>query len=216
MHLHREVENLKKKVLYLDAVVEETLQRSINALKNRDEKLAKEVLEKDSEIDHLEVELEEDCLKILALYQPVAKDLRFIVGILKINNDLERIGDLACNVAERAFDLSYRDKFDIPFDFQGMASHVQEMLHVSIDAMISSNAELAYEVIAMDEKVDIIYREMYPKLEATSYDCPEKLDILLQWVSVSRNLERIADHATNIAEDVIYMLKGTIVRHTGL
>jgi phosphate transport system protein len=213
MHLQREIERLKKDILHLSAVVEESAQRAVKALEERDGHLAKRVIENDYQIDRMEVEVEEECLKILALYQPVAIDLRYIVAILKINNDLERIGDLAVNIAERAAFLSTKERLDIPFDFSGMARKAQSMLRRSLDALIRMDANLARDVCASDDEVDAMNREMYVQVQKGIRQDPDRLERLIHVLSASRHLERIADHATNIAEDVIYMIEGEIVRH---
>ena len=193
--------------------VEENVRMSVDSLKNRDTELAKKVIDNDHHIDQREVELEEDCLKILALYQPVANDLRFIVAVMKINSELERISDLAVNIAERAKFLSSQEPFDIPFDFSAMAEKVQSMLRKSIDALVSLDAATAYNVCAMDDYVDNLNREMYLIVEDMAKKVPEKIKEMLHYLGVSRHLERIADSATNIAEDIIYLIDGEIVRH---
>lgn len=161
----------------------------------------------------MEVDLEEDCLKILALHQPVAIDMRFIVAVLKINNDLERIGDLSVNIAERAISLARQVRTETPFDFDGMAVKVQSMLHRSLDALVNSDARLAREVLTSDDEIDAIHRQMYEDVKKAIVECPDKIDSLIQLLAVSRNLERIADHTSNIAEDVIYLVDGEIIRH---
>lgn len=213
LHMHREIEKLKKKILALSAYVEESVQRAVKALEERDARLAGRVIESDDEIDRMEVDLEEDCLKVLALHQPVANDLRFIIAVLKINNDLERIGDLATNIAERASTLAGVDRADIPIDLRAMAEKVQWMLKTSLDALVTENDRLAYQVCTSDDIVDKIHRESFARIEEAMRKSPEKIGTYLQVLSVSRQLERIADHTTNIAEDVIYMLEGKIVRH---
>ncbi|HOF61062.1 MAG TPA: phosphate signaling complex protein PhoU [Candidatus Latescibacteria bacterium] len=212
-HLQREIENLKKKLLALGAFVEESVQKAVTAISERNAAAAREVIESDPEIDKMEIDIEEDCLKVLALHQPVAIDLRFIVAVLKINNDLERIGDLAVNIAERAAFLATQERVDIPFDFVGMASKAKTMLARSLDALINGDTELAHSVCAADDEVDQINREMYYQIQDGIRNNPEQMVCLLHLLSVSRHLERIADHATNIAEDVIYMIAGEIVRH---
>ncbi|MDD5327390.1 MAG: phosphate signaling complex protein PhoU, partial [Phycisphaerae bacterium] len=157
--------------------------------------------------------IEEDCLKILALHQPVAIDLRFIVTVLKINNDLERIGDLAVNIAERAVFLAGQPKINISTDLADMAHTAQSMLKRSIDALINHDAELAHEVCASDNIVDKMNRQMYLKIQKAILENPEQISSLIHLLSTSRHLERIADHTTNIAEDVIYMIEGQIARH---
>ena len=161
------------------------------------------------------MEIEEECLKILALYQPVAVDLRFIVAALKINNDLERIGDLAVNIARKAALLRRRAAdAEVPFDIAGMWEKTQAMLRDSIDAMVNMDARLAAEVCRRDDEVDRLKHEIRAGAEERIRREPAKVGPLLRLLAVSRNLERIADCATNIAEDVIYMSEGRIIRHT--
>jgi phosphate transport system protein len=162
----------------------------------------------------MEVELEEECLKVLALNQPVAGDLRFIVSIMKINNDLERVGDLTVNIAERAKFLSTRERPDIPLDFLQMTKKTQAMLRRSLDALMNRNAEAAHEVLLADDEIDAINREMYVKIQEEIHKKPAQMESLIHLLSCSRHLERIADLATNIAEDIIYMIEGAIVRHS--
>ena len=212
-HFQREIERLKKKILALSAVVEESVRRAIRSVEERDTCLAQRVIKTDVEIDQTEIDVEEECLKILALHQPVAIDLRFIVAVLKINNDLERIGDMAVNIAERAVFLSTQDKLDIPFKLRDMAEKAQSMLRRSLDALVNLDSALALEVCAADDEVDDLFRIMYDHVKDGVAKQPENADSLINILSVSRYLERIADHATNIAEDVIYMVDGEIVRH---
>jgi phosphate transport system protein len=213
VHLERELDRLKKKILALGAIVEERVRMAIKAMETRDRELAKKVIEADDEIDQIEVDVEEGCLKILALYQPVAIDLRFIVAVIKINNDLERIGDIAVNIAERAAFLATQVKVDIPFDFDGMAEKTQSMLKKSLDSLVNMDADLAWEVGAADDEVDAINRDMYLQVQDGIRKDIDRMECLIHLLQASRHLERIADHATNIAEDVIYMINGEIVRH---
>jgi len=212
-HLLREVENLKKDILRLGAMAEQAVRDAALAIESRDEALARRVIENDITLDEMEVQVEESCLKILALYQPVATDLRFIIAVLKINNDLERVGDLAVNVAERAAFLATQPPVDISFGFQEMAAKAQDLLKRSLDALVSFNAEIAHEVCAGDDEIDAMNRQVYLIIEEAIHAHPEQTQSLVHTLSVSRHLERIADHATNIAEDVIYMIDGSIVRH---
>ncbi len=212
-HLEIELARLKKLLLYLGANVEESLLRAISALTDRDEQQAVAVIQHDIEIDRLEVELEEECLKTLALYQPVARDLRLIVATLKINNDLERIADLSANIAERVVFLCRREPIAVPFDVAEMARHVRLMVKKCLDAFVRLDSDLAYEVCATDDHVDQINREMYGKVTQAIQENPERLETLINYISISRYLERVADHATNIAEDVLGLLEGEIVRH---
>jgi len=212
-HLQREIDRLKKMILTLGAMVEQSVELAVKSIVERDTRLAERVLASDNEIDHFEVDLEEDCLKVLALHQPVAIDLRFIIAVLKINNDLERIGDLACNIAERTLVISKFPQAAVPFDLQGLVEKTRWMLRSSLDSLVNLDAALAQSVRASDDQVDAINREMYDLVKDAIRQRPADLDILIPYLTVSRNLERIADHATNIAEDVIYMIDGIITRH---
>jgi phosphate transport system protein len=213
LHMQREIEKLKHLVLTLGAEVEDHVHKAVQCVQSRNLELAEKIIGADSQIDRSEVELEEECLKILALHQPVAIDLRFVIAVLKINNDLERIGDLAVNIAERAVYLSSREPVDIPFDFTSMSEKTKEMLKKSLDALVNMDPRMAWEVCAMDDEVDAINREMYDQVQEGIRHNIAQMGSLIHLLSTSRHLERIADHATNIAEDVIYMVAGEIVRH---
>lgn len=213
LHLQREIEDLKKRVLSLSALAEESVQKAVSSLSSKDAALAHEVIAEDSVIDRMEVEVEEECLKILALHQPVATDLRFIVAVLKINNDLERIGDLSVNIAERALFLHTVESVPAPFDFPGMARKAQSMLSRALDSLVNLDAQAARQVCVDDDEVDEINRTMYRQVQEGIEQYPDWIDCYIHLLGVSRHLERIADHATNIAEDVIYMIEGEIVRH---
>jgi phosphate transport system protein len=214
VHLQREIEKIKKSTLSLCALVEEQVQLAVRALLDRDAELARRVEGRDVEIDHREVEVEEECLKALALHQPVASDLRLIVAVLKINNDLERIGDLAVNIARKAVAFSAQPPMAIPFDLAGMCQKTQAMLRDSIDALVNLDAPLAHSVCGRDNEVDQMKHENRKKAEELMRSDPERSAALLNLLAASRNLERIADHATNISEDVIYLVEGRITRHT--
>ena len=211
--LHKEIERLKKELLALGAIVEELLRKAVRALQTRDPALAREVMDADERVDNREVELEEDGLKIIALHQPVAIDLRFIVAVLRINSDLERIGDLAVNIAERARYLAGAEVLAVSIDFAPMADKAQVMLTKSLDAFVNMDTTLAKQILEMDNVVDDMNRQMYCTVYEQIRRRPEDVEVLLHLLSASRHLERIADHATNIAEDVIYMVDGKIVRH---
>ena len=213
MHLMRELEQLKRRIFSVVAMVEDNLSLAVKAVQERDRSSALRVIEKDAEIDHAEVDVEEECLKILALYQPVARDLRFLVAVLKLNNDLERIGDLAVNIAERAVFLHAIPAAPIPSELDSMARKATQMMKRSIDALVGSDVETATEVCKADDEVDAINRRMYEQIKAAIREHPEHLDALIHLLAVSKCLERVADHATNIAEDVIYLVNGHIVRH---
>ncbi|MBI9016227.1 MAG: phosphate signaling complex protein PhoU [Phycisphaerae bacterium] len=212
-HLQREVENLKKMLLTLCGKVEENLFQAVHSVKNHDAIIAQKIIETDDEIDQMEVEIEEECLKILALHQPVAIDLRFIITAMKINNDLERIGDLTVNIAERSVFLAGQNHTGIPFDFEQMATKTQLMVKQSIDSLVNMDCNLAFKVCQEDDQVDAINSQIYEQFKDQVQTNPDQVNHLLHLLSISRHLERIADHATNIAEDVIYMANGQIVRH---
>lgn len=213
LHLMRELDALKKQALHLSTLVEQNQQKAVRALHTRDARLAEEVIRSDEEINQAEVEVEEECLKILALHQPVAVDLRFTVSVLKITNDLERVGDLAVNIAERAILLSKVVAPDIPLDFLGMASKTEKMLRDSLDALVNFDAELARNVRIADDEVDTMNRDMYEQIKVALRKEPNHVAALVHFLSAARHLERIADLATNIAEDVLYLIEGDIVRH---
>lgn len=213
LHFQRESDSLKRHLLSLCAIVDEQVQLATRALIERDDQLAREVLQRDAEVDQREVAVEEECLKILALHQPVAFDLRFIVSALKINNDLERIGDLAVNIARKAKVLAAEPPVAIPFDLATMSAKTQAMLRDALDAMVNLDTKLASEVCGRDDEINRMKRDARRQVEEMVADDPSRISILLRLLAVSRNLERIADLATNIAEDVIYMVDGRIVRH---
>ncbi|HMP77198.1 MAG TPA: phosphate signaling complex protein PhoU [Kiritimatiellia bacterium] len=213
VHFMRELDNLKKLSLTLAAMVEDNLRLSVKAVLERDEPLARKVIEADHDVDVQEVAVEEECLKILALYQPVAHDLRFIVAMLKINHDLERIGDLAVNIGERAVTLAQRPQLTRDFQVQQLADTAQSMVSRSLDALINLDAKLARVIWLEDDEADKRNRELLNAVEEEIQRDASQLQSLLALTSVSRTLERIADHATNIAKDVIYMIEGDIVRH---
>lgn len=213
IHFHRALDNLKNRLLLLSARVEDNLRRAVDALERKDADLARRVIEADDEIDQMEVEVEEECLEALALHQPVAVDLRLVVSALKINNDLERVGDLAVNIAERAEYLATQDLTDIAFDFHAMAEKTQWMLRKSLDAFVNTDPALAREVCRADDDVDAMNRRMYHIVEEAVQTNPKQAQKLMHLLSVARHMERIADLATNISEDVIYMAEGEIVRH---
>ena len=212
-HLEREIESLKKLILALSATVEDNVYKAVRSLTERDSALAEEIIKSDVAVDQTEVAIEEECLKVLALNQPVAGDLRFLVAILKINNDLERMGDLAVNIAERAMFLATREKPDVPLNLPLMAEKTKAMMKKSLDSLMKQDTALAYEVLATDDEIDAMNREMYAQIQNAIRRKPEQLESFIHLLSCSRHLERIADHATNIAEDVIYMIDGVIVRH---
>jgi phosphate transport system protein len=211
--LQREIDNLKKMISSLGGHVEENVEKAVRSVHERDVRLADEVITADPAIDQMEVNIEEECLKVLALHQPVAHDLRFIIAVLKVNNDLERIGDLAGGIAEQTAHLAEMGPEEAPYDLLGMAGKVRTMLCDSLDALMSKDADIAQRVREADDEVDAMDRLMYPEIRAAIREKPDKMEGYIRLLRVSQNLERIADHATNIAEDVIYLAEGEIIRH---
>lgn len=211
--LEIEIDKLKKNILSVGAFVETALHNAIEALMKIDLAMAQRIIEDDLKLDQMEVDLEEDCLKVLALYQPVAKDLRTVVAILKINSDLERIGDLAVNIAERSRRLVKSRRVDIPFDYRKMSKLVEGMLNKSLDALVKNDVNLAKQVCVADDEIDKMHKESFRIVQVLIPKHTDDLEQIIPFLSVSRYLERIADHATNIAEDVIYLIEGEIVRH---
>ncbi len=213
IHLHRDLDRLAKEVLSVGALVEEATNHAIEALIHRRAELAESVLSGDDRIDRREVEVEIDCLKMLALHQPVAADLRYIVAVLKVNNDLERMGDLAVNVAERALYLANRDPLSVDLDFPSMGELVKRMVRDCLDALVRRDVDVARKVMMDDDKVDEINREMYTLLQGLMQADSANVKRAVHLLSASRHLERIADLATNIAEDVVFMVDGEVIRH---
>ena len=213
-HLQREIDRLKKQVLSLCAMVEGQVEKALRAVLDRDDALAQEVEQRDIEIDHREIEVEEECLKTLALHQPVAIDLRLIIATLKINNDLERIGDMAVNIARKARGLAHDPPPEVACDLGAMWAKTQAMLRDSIDALVNMDVATAVAVCGRDDEVDRMKSAIRKEIEAAMRRQPDRVSPLLRVLAVSRNLERIADLATNIAEDVIYLVEGRIIRHS--
>jgi phosphate transport system protein len=212
-HFHRELEKLKKRILTLGAMVEERVYMATKAIENNDSGLADKIIKSDYEIDEMEVDVEEECLKILALYQPVAVDLRFITAVIKINNDLERIADEAVNIARGVKYIAKGEKPHFDFDFYLMANKTEAMLKKSLDALVNLDVDLAFKVCLLDDEVDKFNGEAHRMVKDVIKDNPEHVEYFINLLLISRHLERIADHATNIAEEVIYLIEGEIVRH---
>ena len=213
VHMQKEIEKLKKRLLSLSALVEDAVHHAIRSLRERDAEMARGVIDGDVQVDEREVDIEEECQKILALHQPVAHDLRFIIAVLKINAELERIGDLAVNIAERVAFMVTQESVEIPFDYAGMAEKAQAMLHKSIDALIELDVKLAYAVIDADDEVDAMKRDAYAQIAECMGRTPRLLILYTHLLGISRHIERIADHASSIAEDIIYLIEGRIIRH---
>lgn len=214
IHLHRDLDNLQRRILSLASAVEQTVESAIRALFDRDSRLARTLMDADTTIDMEENEIEEDCLKILALHQPVAGDLRRVAAVLKINTDLERMADLAVNIAERAYALAQGPEvLPIPATLRQMTDLTNTMVRDSLDAFVNLNVNLAKRVCRLDDEVDRYNREIIEQVSASMKQGAAHVDSGLHLFSAARQLERIADHATNIAEDVVYLVEGRIIRH---
>lgn len=214
VHLQREIDKLKQQILALSAEVENDVGTAVKAVDNRDRAAAELVIRREDRINNMEVDVEEECLKILALHQPVAADLRYIISVLKINADLERIGDLAVHIAERALRLCDQKASGEAFPLSSMAERSQRMLKKVLDAFVNVDEAAAREVCKSDSEIDDMNRDVYRQVKDALMRNPEQVDMLMQVLHIARHLERIADHATNIAEDLIYLIEGRIVRHT--
>lgn len=212
-HLEKELERLKKLIYSLSARVDENLELAVKSIQDGDIELAQKVIEDDKLIDDLEIEVEEECLKALALYQPVAIDLRFIIAVMKMNNDLERIGDLAADIAKNGIAINQAAKPKIPLDLHQMSYLVKAIVRKSLDALVNIDPYLAREVITDDDEINAMKAEMKDEIVAALKREPDHADTLMTLLAVTSRLERIGDHATNIAEDVIYMVEAEIVRH---
>ncbi len=211
----KSIGQVKTDILELSALVETHLHKAVQAVVTRDAKLANTVVNSDVEVDAKEVDIEEELLKILALNQPVAIDLRFLVAMLKINNDLERIGDLAVNIAERAVVLNRKVHKAIPVDLSQMSEAVEKMLSRSIDSLVNLDTRAAAAVCKSDDSIDQMKHDIDDiiKQHLAAESDKDMIDALVALLRVTRDLERVADHATNIAEDLIYMTEGQIIRH---
>lgn len=214
-HFAEELEELKQALLEMGALVESSIHTSVQSFIQHDNRLARRVIEDESLINKMELDLDARVTRLLALNQPVAGDLRLLVMCLKINTDLERMGDLAANVAERAISLNQLDAAlgAALHDMPRMAALVEDMLHRTLDAFVRRDADLARGILAADDEVDAVRDGVYNEMIATMRSSPSLVDAAVHLMFIARNLERIADHTTNIAEDVIYLVRGVDVRH---
>jgi phosphate transport system protein len=213
IHLRRDLDNLQRDLLALAGLVEESIHKAIRALKERDPHVAKDVIAGDPQIDDEENHIDEECLKILALHQPVASDLRRIVAAMMINTDLERMGDLAEEIAERAVHLASPPLLPIPEDLQKMTDLTTLMVRQSLDSFVNLSTTQAHSVLRLDDEVDRYNVDIIQEIVRAMKSSPALVEAGLSMFSVVRHLERIADHATNIAEDVVYLVEGEIIRH---
>jgi phosphate transport system protein len=212
-HLQRDLDNLQRDLMTLAGAVEEAIHKAIRALQERDAALAQQVIKGDDEIDLEENHIEEECLKILALHQPVAVDLRRTAAALKINTELERMADLAEDIAERALYLAKFPPIAIPEKLQRMTDLTTSMVRQSLDAFVNLDSHQARRVCRFDDEVDRHNHDIIEELIETMKASPDMVEPGLSLFSATRHLERIADHATNIAEDVVYLAEGDIIRH---
>jgi phosphate transport system protein len=211
-----ELNALKEKVLKLGFMVEAAIRDSVKSLVERDSNLAQEIIKKDHLINALEVGIDEECVRLIALRQPMARDLRFITTAMKITTDLERMGDLAVNIAERALELNEEPLLKPFVNIPKIAEITQGMVKDSLDAFVTGCSKLPYEVMRKDDEVDALTVKNFEELLALMIQDPKIIPLAVKRTYVAKYLERIADHATNIAEMIIYMCKGKIIRHTSV
>jgi phosphate transport system protein len=209
-----ELNALKEKILKLGSMVEAAIRDSVKSLVERNSDLAREVIERDHLINALEVKIDEECIRLIALRQPMAKDLRFITTAMKITTDLERMGDLAEDICERAIELNEEPQLKPFVNIPKMAEIAQGMVRDALDAFVTGCSQIPYEVIKRDDEVDALTVKNFNELLAFMIRDPKTISLAVKRTYVAKYLERIADHATNIAEMVIYMCKGKIIRHT--
>lgn len=213
VHMQLDLSELHRDLLAMCAKVEDMIHRAVAQLAAPDLGETRKLIEDDVEIDRWDVRIEDACLKILALYQPVAIDLRRITAVMKISGELERVADLGVNIAERACGLLESPQVSVPDQLKVMADRAVNMLHRSIDAYVDLNSDLAREVCQEDDAVDEMNRELIDRLIEFMHKSPDRLDAYMHLFSAVRHVERVADHATNIAEDVVYLVEGKIIRH---
>jgi phosphate transport system protein len=213
-HFHDELEGLKQTLLAMGALVEDQIRRVMRALVERDSDLAQDVIDRDRQVNAYDVEVDEKCVELLALYQPAAGDLRFITTAMKIVTDLERIGDQAVNIAQRALELNREPQLKPYIDLPRMADNAQRMVKESLDAFVARDTGLARRVCTEDSTVDDLKEQIFRELLTFMMEDPRTIPRAIRLIFISRFLERVADHATNIAEMVVYMVESKMVRHT--
>jgi phosphate transport system protein len=213
-HFHEELDTLKQTLLAMGALVEDQIRRVMHALLERNDAMAREVIERDQRVNAYDLEIDEKCVELLALHQPTAIDLRVIMTGIKIVTDLERIGDQAVNIAQRALELHTEPQLKPYVDLPRMADNAQRMVKESLDAFVNRDTELARRVCAADAEVDGLKEQIFRELLTFMMQDPKTIPRAMRLILISRFMERIADHATNIAEMVIYMVEGKLVRHT--
>lgn len=213
IHLTRDLETLHQHIMSMCAQVEEIVHKAVDDLGKPSIELSRELMGRDDEIDRWDVRIEEECLKILALHQPVANNLRRVTTVLKIAWELERVADLAVNIAERAADLAACPHIEIPDRLDHMAHLALDMLRLSLDSFVNLDSRMARDVCRQDDTVDSLNRDIIQELLERMQKSPELIEPAMHLFSASRHVERVADHATNIAEDVVYLVEGEIIRH---
>jgi phosphate transport system protein len=213
-HFHEELDALKQTLLAMGGLVEDQIRRAMRALVERDDVMAQEVIDRDRRVNTYDVEVDEQCVNLLALHQPAAGDLRFITTTMKIVTDLERIGDQAVNIAQRALELNREPQLKPYIDLPRMADRAQRMVKESLDAFVAGDTALARQVCAEDAEVDALKEQIFRELLTFMMEDPRTVSRAIRVILISRFLERVADHATNIAEMVIYLVEGKMVRHT--
>ncbi|RPI08668.1 MAG: phosphate signaling complex protein PhoU [Zetaproteobacteria bacterium] len=212
-HFHEELNQVKQKTLRMGSLVEDMVERAVTSLVDRDSHLAEETIAFDTKVDYLEVEIDGDCLRLLALHQPAAGDLRFITTAMKIIADLERMADQAVNISQRAVELNEEPQLKPYIDIPIMSQLSQKMLRDSLDAFVRKDVGLARQVIETDDKVDALKNQVFRELLTFMMEDPRTIPRAIRLILVSRYLERIADHATNIAEMVVFLVEAKNIRH---
>jgi phosphate transport system protein len=213
-HFHEELEALKQTLLAMGGLVEDQIRRVMKALLERDDAMAQEVIERDRQVNSYDVEVDEQCVSLLALYQPAAGDLRFITTAMKIVTDLERIGDQAVNIAQRVLELNREPQLKPYIDLPRMAEKAQRMVKESLDAFVARDTALARQVCGEDSEVDLLKEQIFRELLTFMMEDPRTIPRAIRLILISRFIERVADHATNIGEMVVYLVEGKMVRHT--
>ena len=213
VHLQRDLDSLKKDIVHLGSLVQNSTQSVVEFWGTKSEQQLQEVLEYEDRINELEVDIEEHCLKVLALHQPVAIDLRFIIVIMKVNNDLERMGDQAVNISHRVKSLMDDPELPVSLPIGEMTNAVQKMVSLSLEALVSQDPAIARKVVDMDDIVDDLNAQTYDLIRETIQSNPSLVNSAMSMATISSNLERIGDLCTNIAEEVIFMVEGQVIRH---
>ena len=212
-HFEDELQSLQQLLLRMGGLVEQQIARAIESLVERDSELARDVIAEDREVNQLDILVDEECLKVIALHQPAAGDLRFVTTALKVNTDLERIGDMAVNICERALELNEEPMLKPYIDIPRMADLARDMVHKSLDAFVREDVDLALAVCNADDAIDKLHAQLFRELLSFMVEDPHKISGAMRVLFVSKSLERVGDHATNIAEMVIFMVKGRSIRH---